>query len=59
MQLNDYWGRVKAAFGFGADQIITQAVSKATHSSHRVIIGKTASYLRPDCFDQELLQPVT
>ena len=37
--LNHHWGGGKAALGFGLDQIGT-LVSMATHSSHRVIMGK-------------------
>ena len=40
--LKHYWGGGKAAWGFGADQFRT-LVSMATDSSHRVIMGKTAS----------------
>ena len=40
--LKHHWGRGKAAWGFGADQFRT-LVSMATDSSHRVIMGKTAS----------------
>ena len=36
------WGVGKPALGFGPDQIRT-LVSMATDSSHRVIMGKTAS----------------
>ena len=37
--LKHYWGRGKAALGFGPDRIGT-LVSMATDSSHRVIMGK-------------------
>ena len=40
--LKHHWGGGKAAWGFGADQFRT-LVSMATDSSHRVIMGKTAS----------------
>ena len=40
--LKHHWGRGKASLGFGADQIRT-LVSMATDSSHRVIMGLTAS----------------
>ena len=40
--LKDHWVGGKAARGFGADQFRT-LVSMATDSSHRVIMGKTAS----------------
>ena len=40
--LKHHWGGGKAALGFGADQFRT-LVSMATDSSHRVIMGKTAS----------------
>ena len=40
--LNHHWGEGKAASGFGLDRIRT-LVSMATDSSHRVIMGKTAS----------------
>ena len=44
-----HWGGGKAALGFGADQIRT-LVSMATHSSHRVIMGKRASSRFLGCF---------
>ena len=47
--LKHHWGRGKAAFGFGTDQIRT-LVSMATDSSHRVIIEKTVSSRFLDCF---------
>ena len=37
--LKHHWARGKAAWGFGADQFRT-LVSRATDSSHRVIMGK-------------------
>ena len=37
-----HWGEGKAASGFGPDRIIT-LVSMTIDSSHRVIMGKTAS----------------
>ena len=40
--LKRYWGWGKASLGFGADQMRI-LVSMATDSSHRVIIGNTAS----------------
>ena len=46
---HDHWGGGKAAWGFGADQFKTQ-VSMATDSSHRVIMGKTASSRFLKCF---------
>ena len=47
--LNHHWGGGKAILGFGADQIRT-LVYMATDSSHRVIMGKTASSCFLDCF---------
>ena len=47
--LKHYWGGGKAAWGFGADQFRT-LVSMATDSSHRVIMGKTASSRFFKCF---------
>ena len=47
--LKHYWGGGKAAWGFGADQFRT-LVSMATDSSHRVIMGKTASSRFLKCF---------
>ena len=47
--LKHHWGGGKAAWGFGADQFIT-LVSMATDSSHRVIMGKTASSSFLECF---------
>ena len=43
--LKHHWGGGKAALGFDADQIRT-LVSMATDSSHRVIMGKRASFSR-------------
>ena len=43
-----HWGGGKAAWGFGADQFRT-LVSMATDSSHRVIMGKTASSRFLEC----------
>ena len=43
------WDEGKAALGFGLDRIKT-LVSKATDSSHRVIMEKTVSPLFLDCF---------
>ena len=40
--LKHHWGGGKPALGFGPDRIRTR-VSMATDSSHRVIMGKTAS----------------
>ena len=40
--LKHHWGEGNAASGFGPDRIRT-LVSMATYSSHRVIMGKTAS----------------
>ena len=40
--LKHHWGGGKAAFGFSKDQVRT-LVSMATDSSHRIIMGKTAS----------------
>ena len=47
--LKHHWGGGKAAWGFGADQFRT-LVSMATDSSHRVIMGKTASSSFLECF---------
>ena len=47
--LKHHWGGEKAAWGFGADQFIT-LVSMATDSSHKVIMGKTASSSFLKCF---------
>ena len=40
--LKHHWGRGKTSVGFDPDRIRT-LVSMATDSSHRVIMGKTAS----------------
>ena len=47
--LKHHWGGGKALLSFGADQIRT-LVSMATDSSHRIIMGKTASLRFLDCF---------
>ena len=47
--LKHHWGGGKAAWDFGADQFRT-LVSMATDSSHRVIMGKTASSRFLECF---------
>ena len=47
--LKHHWGEGKAALGFGSDRIRT-LVSMATGSSHRVLMGKTASPLFLGCF---------
>ena len=47
--LKQHWGRGKAALGFWPDRIGT-LVSMATDSSHRVIMGKTASSRFLECF---------
>ena len=47
--LKHHWGRGKAAVGFDPDRIRT-LVSMATDSSHRVIMGKTASSRFLECF---------
>ena len=47
--LKYHWGGAKNAWGFGADQFRT-LVSMATDSSHRVIMGKTASSSFLECF---------
>ena len=51
--LKHHWGGGKASVGFDPDQIRT-LVSMATDSSHRVIMGKTASSRFLKCFDQIL-----
>ena len=52
--LKHHWGEGKATWGFGADQFRT-LVSMATDSSHRIIMGKTASSRRfLECFDRIL-----
>ena len=47
--LKHHWGGGKAAVGFDPDQIRT-LVSMATDSSHRVLMGKTASSRFLECF---------
>ena len=47
--LKHHWGGGKASVGFDPDQIRT-LVSMATVSSHRDIMGKTASSLFLECF---------
>ena len=47
--LKHHWGGGKASVGFDSDRIRT-LVSMATDSSHRVIIGKTASSRFLKCF---------
>ena len=47
--LKHHWGRGKASVGFDPDRIRT-LVSMATDSSHRVIMGKTASSRFLKCF---------
>ena len=47
--LKQHWGGGKAALGFWPDRIGT-LVSMATDSSHRVIMGKTASSRFLECF---------
>ena len=47
--LKHHWGRGKGSVGFGPDRIRT-VVSMATDSSHRVIMGKTASSRFLKCF---------
>ena len=47
--LNHHWGGGKPSVGFDPDRIRT-LVSMATDSSHRVIMGKTASSRFLDCF---------
>ena len=47
--LKHHWGGGKASVGFDPDQIRT-LVSMATDSSHRVIMGKTASSRFLKCF---------
>ena len=47
--LMHHWGGGKAAWGFYADQF-RNLVSMATDSSHRVIMGKTASSSFLECF---------
>ena len=47
--LKHHWGGGKASIGFDPDRVRT-LVSMATDSSHRVIIGKTASSRFLKCF---------
>ena len=47
--LQHHWGGGKASVGFDPDWIRT-LVSMATDSSHRVIMGKTASSCFLECF---------
>ena len=47
--LKHHWGGGKASVGFDPDRIRT-LVSMATDSSHRVIMGKTASSDFLECF---------
>ena len=47
--LKHHWGGGKASVAFDSDQIRT-LVSMATDSSHRVIMGKTASSRFLECF---------
>ena len=47
--LKHHWGGGKPCVGFDPDRIRT-LVSMATDSSHRVIMGKTASSRFLDCF---------
>ena len=47
--LKHHWGGGKGSVGFGPDRIRT-LVSIATDSSHRVIMGKTASSRFLKCF---------
>ena len=47
--LKHHWGGGKASEGFDLDRIRT-LVSMATDSSHRVIMGKTASSRFFECF---------
>ena len=44
-----HWGWVKASVGFDSDRI-RSLVFMATDSSHRVIMGKTASSRFLECF---------
>ena len=50
--LKHHWGRGKASVAFDPDQIRT-LVSMATDSSHRVIMGKTASSRFLECFGSD------
>ena len=47
--LKHHWSRGKASIGFDPDWLRT-LVSMATDSSHRVIMGKTASSRFLECF---------
>ena len=49
LYLKHHWGGGKASVGFDQDWIST-LVSMATDSSHRVIMGKTASSSFLECF---------
>ena len=51
--LKHHWGEGKATLGFGLEWIRT-LVSMARDSSHRVIMGKTASSFFSIVFDQIL-----
>ena len=51
--LKHHWGGEKASVGFDSYRIRT-LVSMATDSSHRVIMGKTASSRFLECFDRIL-----
>ena len=51
--MKHHWGGGKASVGFDPDRIRT-LVSMATDSSHRVIMGKTASLRFLNAFDQIL-----
>ena len=51
--LKHHLGEGKATLGFGPDRIRT-LVSMATDSSHRVIMGKTASLRFLECFLSDL-----
>ena len=50
LYLKHHWGGGKAAWSFGADQSRT-LVSMTKDSSHRVIMGKTASLSFLECND--------
>ena len=47
--LKHHWGKGKGTLGFGPDRYRT-LVSMATDSSHRVMMGKTASSRFFECF---------
>ena len=49
IEMKHHWGGGKPSVGFDPDRIRT-LVSMATDSSHRVIMGKTASSRFLDCF---------